>query len=73
MFVEIGVWAEVKGSLAFPVLDVEAGPFGDEEYGNGGTTLLLCTAGHDGLGYNKAKSYKVPLNHMVSQVYNMYM
>ena len=46
---EIWIRAEVQRSLVLLVFDINTGTIGDEEDGNGGTALLLCTAGHDGL------------------------
>ena len=49
LFEEIGVGAEVKGSLILLVPDIQTGSFRDKEDGNRGAALLLCTARHDGL------------------------
>ena len=49
LFEEVGVGAEVQGSLVLLVPDIQACSFGDEEDGNRGTALLLCAARHDGL------------------------
>ena len=49
LLVEVGVRAKVKWCLFLLVLDVEAGPVGDEEDGYRRTALLLRAASHDGL------------------------